>query len=139
LPNDASLYIAQRALELTKNAVTDGGEVLFLSACPNGIGEKKTIENFYNRLTAPLDKLLRSIGSEYKLYAHKPYKFAQMITRLRRIWVYSEMPGDLIEAAHLFPTHDPQSVVDGWLAEKADTNITIVDGANKIALYRSTG
>jgi nickel-dependent lactate racemase len=135
LPNDVDLYIAQRALELTKNAVIDGGEVLFLAACPNGIGEKKTMENFYDRLTLPLDEVLKSIESEYKLYSHKPYKFAQMIRRLRRIWMHSEIADDLVEAAHLYPTHDPQAVVDGWLAEQPGAKITIVDGANKIALY----
>ena len=84
LPNDIDLYIAQRALELTKSAVTDGGEILFLAACPGGVGEKKTIENFYDRLTAPIEEIFKSIENEYKLYSHKPYKFAQMIRRLRR-------------------------------------------------------
>jgi nickel-dependent lactate racemase len=135
LPNDISLYIAQRALELTKNAVRDDGEILFLAACPNGIGEKQTMENFYNRLTAPIDQVLRSIESEYKLFSHKAYKFAQLIQRLRRIWVYSEIPDELIEAAHLYPAHQPQEVVDNWLAEEPEARITIVDGANKIALY----
>jgi nickel-dependent lactate racemase len=135
LPNDIDLYIAQRALELTKNAVIDGGEILFLAACPNGIGEEKTMENFYDRLTLPLNAVLKSIESEYRLYSHKPYKFAQMIRQLRRIWIYSEIPNDLIEAAHLCPTRDPQAVVDGWLAEQPDTKIMVVDGANKIALY----
>lgn len=135
LPNDTSLYIAQRALELTKSAVTDGGEILFLAACPNGIGEAKTVEHFYNRLTLPIDQVLKSIESEYKLYSHKPYKFAQMIRRLRRIWVYSQMPDDVIAAAHLHPTGQPQTVVDNWLAEEPDAKITVVDGANKIALY----
>jgi nickel-dependent lactate racemase len=63
-PNDVSLYNAQRALELTKNAVTDDGEVLFLAACPDGVGEKRTIENFYNRMTAPVGEILESIESE---------------------------------------------------------------------------
>lgn len=135
LPNDVDLYIAQRALELTKNAVTDDGEVLFLSACPNGIGEQKTLENFYNRLILPLDEVFKSIESEYKLYRHKPYKFAQMIRRLRRIWMHTGISDDLIEAAHLYPTKDPQAIVDGWLTEQPDAKITIVDGANKIALY----
>jgi len=138
LPNDISLYIAQRALELTKNVVTDDGEILFLAACSNGIGEKKTMDNFYNRLTAPVDEILKSIASEYKLYSHKPYKFAQIIQRLRRIWMYSEIGDDIIEAAHLYPTDEPQAVVDNWLAEEADVRITIVDGANKIALYAKT-
>jgi lactate racemase len=135
LPNDIDLYIAQRALELTKSAVTNSGEILFLAACPNGLGEKKTLENFYNRLTAPIDEILKSIESEYKLYSHKPYKFAQMIRRLRRIWIHSRIPDNLIEAAHLYPAHNPQAVVDAWLAEQPDTKIIVVDGANKIALY----
>jgi nickel-dependent lactate racemase len=135
LPNDVDLYIAQRALELTRSAVSNGGEVLFLAACPDGIGEKQTIENFYQPLTAPIDEVLKSIEGEYKLYSHKPYKFAQMIKRLRRIWVYSEVPDSLVEAAHLYPTHQPQVIVDGWLAEEPDVRISVVDGANKIALY----
>jgi nickel-dependent lactate racemase len=135
LPNDVDLYISQRALELTKNAVTDDGEVLFLSACPNGIGEEKTMENFYDRLVLPIDEVFKTIQDEYKLYSHKPYKFAQMIQRLRRIWMHTEIPENYVEAAHLYPAHDPQAVVDGWLAEQPDAKITIVDGANKIALY----
>lgn len=135
LPNDITLYIAQRALELTKSAVTEGGEILFLAACPNGVGEKLTMENFYSRLTAPIDEILKSIESEYKLYSHKPYKFARLIQRLRRIWICSQINDALIKAAHLHPTHEPQAVVDNWLAEQPDVKITVVDGANKIALY----
>ncbi|UCE99168.1 MAG: DUF2088 domain-containing protein [Planctomycetota bacterium] len=134
-PNDIDLYIAQRALELTKSAVKDGGEVLFLSACPNGIGAELTMENFYNRLTAPIDQVLQSIKSQYKLFSHKPYKFAQMIKRLRRIWIYSQIPDNLIQAAHLHPVQKPQEVVDGWIAEKPTAKIIAVDGANQIALY----
>jgi lactate racemase len=134
LSNDEDLYTAQRALELTRAAVTDGGEVLFLAACPNGIGEAHTLANFYNRLTVPLDEVIGSIEQDYVLYSHKPYKFAQMIRRLRRIWMHSQIPDDLVEAAHLCPAPDPQAVVDGWLAEQDDVKIVFVDGANKVAL-----
>ncbi len=135
LPNDADLYTAQRALELTKMPVENGGEILFLAACPNGIGEKHTLQNFYNRLTAPIDKVLKTIESDYELFSHKAYNFARMIRCLRRIWIYSEIPDALIEAIHLHPVNCPQAVVDGWIAENPDTRITVVDGANKIALY----
>ncbi len=138
LPNDIDLYTAQKALELTKNAVKDGGETLFLAACPNGIGAERTMENFYNRLTAPIDEILKSVEHEYKLFSHKAYKFARMINRLRRIWVLSEMPDALVEAIHLRATHKPQTVVDNWLAENPNAKITVVDGANKVALYAET-
>ncbi|UCD50811.1 MAG: DUF2088 domain-containing protein [Phycisphaerales bacterium] len=133
-PNDDDLYIAQRALELNRAAVTDGGEVLFLAACPQGIGEPQTLANFYNRLTAPLDEVIQSIRQDYVLYSHKPYKFALMIRRLRRIWMHTQIPDDQIEAAHLHPAPDPQAVIDAWLAEQGDVQIIFVDGANKVAL-----
>ena len=139
LSNDEDLYIAQRALELTRAAVTDGGEVLFLAACPNGIGEPQTLANFYNRLTAPLEEVIRSIRQDYVLYSHKPYKFAVMIRRLRRIWMHTQISDDLVEAAHLYPSHDPQAVVDGWLTEQPGTRIIFVDGANKVALTALAG
>lgn len=138
LPNDVTLYIAQRALELTKNAVTDNGEVLFLAACPDGIGEQRTMEHFYNLLTQPIQRILKSIEAEYKLYSHKAYKFAQLIRRLRKIWMHTRIPDHLIEAAHIHPTHQPQNVIDDWLADDPGAKITIVDGANKIALYART-
>ena len=46
LPNDVDLYIAQRALELTTSVVRDGGQLLFLAACPGGIGSELTREHF---------------------------------------------------------------------------------------------
>ena len=134
-PNDVNLYIAQRALELTKNAVADGGEILFIAACEQGIGEEKTVENFYNLLTDPLEDVLKSIQTKYKMYSHKPYKFAQLIKRLRRIWMHTEITDEQVEAVHLCPTDNPQAVVDGWLRQDPNTRISIVDGANKIALY----
>jgi hypothetical protein len=79
--------------------------------------------------------VLKSIECEYRLFSHKAYKFAQLIQRLRRIWVYSQIPDKAVEAVHLDFTHEPQAVVDKWLAETPDARITVVDGANKIALY----
>ena len=135
LPNDVDLYIAQRALELTQNAVVDGGEILFLSACPGGVGEAHTRAEFYDRLTCPLDELLRSPREEYKLFSHKPIKFARMIHRLHRLWVHSEIPDELLAAAHLDPAPNPQAVIDAWLDEDPNVRICIVDGANKVAIY----
>lgn len=135
LPNDINLYIAQRALELTQCAVADGGEILFLAACPGGVGEPHTLDEFYHALTRPLDAILESADKPYRLFAHKPVKFARMIRRLRRIWMHSQIPADQIAAMHLLASDNPQAVVDGWLAENPAVRITVVDGANKLALY----
>ena len=133
-PNDMDLYIAQRALELTEQAVLDGGEILFVSACQNGIGPEKSMEHFWNLLIQPFEQIYHAIEGEYKLFSHKPYRFARLIQRLRKLWVYSELPDDQIIAAHMTPADRPQQVVDGWIQETPAVKILVVDGANKLAL-----
>ena len=46
-------------------------------------------------MTTPIEALLNSIDDRYVLYIHKPYRFAQMIHRLRRLWVHSQIPAEL--------------------------------------------
>jgi len=57
--------------------------------------------------------------------------------RLQKIWMFSELADDIVEAAHLYPAHDPQGIVESWLKEDPAAKIIVVDGANKIALYAS--
>ena len=139
LPNDVDLYISQRALELTKAAVNDGGEVLFVSSCPEGVGSERTRENFYDILINPLDEILAAEQGEYKLFSHKPYKFAQLISRLKHLWIYSEISKEECVKMHLEPAGDLQGVVDGWVSKNPDARILVVDGANKLALKVFSG
>jgi nickel-dependent lactate racemase len=137
-PNDMDLYIAQRALELTEQAVLNGGEILFVSACQHGIGPETSLAHFWNLLIQPFDEIERALEGEYKLFSHKPYRFAHLIQRLRKLWVYSELPDDHVIAAHMTPADSPQDVIDGWLGENPTVKILVVDGANKLALRAET-
>jgi len=134
-PDDESLYISQRALELTKAGVKEGGEVLFLSECRNGIGAERTREHFYNQLTAPLPEVLKSISSAYTLYSHKSYKFAQMLTHLKTLRMYTQLASDVLEKIHLTKAPEPQEVINRWIQENPYVTISIFDGANKLAVY----
>lgn len=134
-PQDKSLYHAQRAIELTKNAVLDGGEILCLAECRDGVAPESAIENFYNKLTAPLDEVINSITGEYHLYEHKAYKFAELLKRVSRVRIYSRLDSHTVEAAHLEFVKNPQSVIDEWVDEDPDVKILVLDKGNKIAVY----
>jgi nickel-dependent lactate racemase len=135
-PQDDSLYNAQRALELTKNAMVDGAQVLLVAECENGIApNQKATENFYDRLTKPLEEVLDSIKSRYVLYSHKAYKFAELINRLDTIHVHANLDGEVLESAHLRKAGDPQSVVDGWIQEDPEAQVLAFDDGNKLAVY----
>ncbi len=135
-PQDDTLYNAQSALELTKNAVLDGGKVLLLAACAQGIAPNdRAKQNFYDRLTLPLDEVLGAIKRRYELYSHKAYKFAEMIRRRASIEVYTELGDDVVGRAHMSKADDPQAVVDQWIREDPRCRIMFFDDASKVAVY----
>jgi len=134
-PQDKSLYHAQRAIELTKNAVSDNGEILFLAECRDGVAPEEAMENFYNKLKAPLDDVISSISGTYHLYEHKAYKFAELLKRVARIRMYTNLDRETVEAVHLEKVDDPQSVIDEWVSVDPTAQILFLDQGNKIAVY----
>jgi nickel-dependent lactate racemase len=134
-PQDKSLYHAQRALELTKEAVKEGGEILFLAECRDGVAPESAIENFYNKLTAPLDEVTKSISSKYHLYEHKAYKFADLMKRVSKIRMFTKLDQKTVESVHMEKVDSPQSVVNGWIEEYPDVKIIVLDKGNKISVY----
>ncbi len=134
-PQDETLYNAQRGLELSRNGVREGGEVLFVAQCKSGVAPTpKARADFYERLTAPLDEVIAGLEARYVLYSHKAYKFAQFIGSVRRIYMVTDLPAQVVEAAHMEKVEDPQQVVDRWLRESEEP-ILIATHANKVALY----
>ena len=149
-PLDESLYTAQRALELTREALLPGAEVLFLARCPNGIGPPSARENFFDRLQAPIAEVLSSFEGEYVMYSHKAWKFADYLSKVARVHLRSELEPAEVRSIHLEPlasTEASQAVVDGWARAAAnasvssDRRVLIVEDASKLAIrsrYRST-
>jgi len=134
-PQDKSLYHAQRAIELTKNAVLDYGEILFLAQCKDGVAPKSAIENFYTKLTLPLVDVIASIGGKYHLYEHKAFKFAELLMKVARIKMYTDLDAETVEGVHMEKVSDPQAVVNDWIAEDPNVKILVLDKGNKIAVY----
>jgi len=135
-PQDESLYNAQRGLELTKNAVRDNGEVLLLAECPKGIAPTPTAQEFfYDYLIKPLPEMMTAIKSRYRLYTHKSWKFGELIQRLHRIWLYTNLDQKQVETAHLHYTQNPQQLINAWIKDDTSALIHVFHDANKIAVY----
>ena len=108
---------------------------MFLAECRDGVAPESAIENFYNKLTAPIDDVIKSISGKYHLYEHKAYKFAELLKRVSRVRMYSKLDKITVEAAHLDQVDNPQSVIDEWIKEDPDVKILVLDKGNKIAVY----
>lgn len=136
-PYDGSLYDSQRALELTKNSLKEGGEILFLAECGIGDGiapNEKAKEFFYDELAKPIDEVLKGIEKKYKLYAHKAYKFAKLL-KTSKIWIKTGLNKEIVEKIHLKPIENPQEIINNWINQNPDAQISAFNHGSKLAIY----
>lgn len=134
-PHDESLYTAQRALELSQAAVAEGGEVLFLARCPNGVGPRSARENFFEPLARPLEEVRKRPEGPYVMYSHKSYKFAHYLKGLGALHFHSELDAREVERIHLRPAPSPAAVIERWLQQAGPTDrIHFIDAASRRAI-----
>ncbi len=133
-PLDINLYQAHKAIEHAKLAVAEGGVLLLVAACPEGVGE----ENFVNTLTAaatPADAL-KSIEGPYRFGLHKVARLVEAVTRWN-VWAMTELPDDVITGVFFRPVHDLQAAVDEALAADPETRAVVLPSAS-ITVPRAT-
>jgi hypothetical protein len=132
-PNDETLYIAQRSLELTQAALADGAEVLWLAECANGIASSGATErSFFAPLQGDPSCYVASVERRYVMFSHKTVRFVRLMARLSAIHVVSALPVGTFPAGCMRRCDDPQAVVERWMREGEP--ILLVDGANRLAL-----
>jgi nickel-dependent lactate racemase len=134
-PQDATLYLAQRAVELTKACAKDGAEILLLAECSDGIADgPEALANFYDELARPIPEVFERIRAGYRLYQHKAYKFAELIARIQGLHLTSRLTDDAVRAIHLIPERDPQALVDRWIRSDPNARIAFFDEANRLCV-----
>jgi len=108
-PYDIDLYQSQKALDNAKYAVRDGGVIILVSACRDGVGPP----NFLNLLgsAGTPKEALDKIAQGYKLGYHKAAKMAEIGLKCRMLAV-TRLDPDIARKAHLTPVSTLQEAVD---------------------------
>ena len=137
-PNDETLYTAQRALELSKEALAVGAEVLWLAACRNGVAASQaTTDAFFTPLKGGAEAYIRRIRKRYVMFAHKTVKFVEMMGRLRAVHLVSELAPDLLPVGCMIRCDAPQAIVADWV--RTGEPILFIDDGNTLAVTRGAG
>ncbi len=132
-PNDETMYVAQRSLELTQEAIADDADVLWLAECRNGIASsQEAVDNFFTPLKGDTAAYIEQVQKRYVMYAHKTVRFVRLMERLRALRVASALPAGTFPAGGMTACADPQAVVREWVEEGEP--ILFVDEANKLAI-----
>ncbi|MHA1910444.1 MAG: lactate racemase domain-containing protein [Candidatus Kariarchaeaceae archaeon] len=85
-PLDKNLYQSQKALENTKNVVNDGGTLVLVSKCEEGVGTKAFFDKIIALGTA--EEVITKLSFEtYQFGDHKAFYWAELATRLELLFL----------------------------------------------------
>ena len=108
-PMDIDLYQSQKALDNGKLALEDGGVIILVSKCRDGVGENAFLE-LLGKADSP-KKIMDILGEEYKLGYHKAAKMAQIGIRAD-MWAVTDLDDEIIKKSQLKPYTTIQSAID---------------------------
>ena len=108
-PKDLNLYQTQKALDNAKHAVKNGGIIILIGSCKEGLGEH-TFEQWIMEAEKPSD-LVDRIRKEFRLGGHKAAAIA-MVLEKADIYLVSEMDENLTSAAFLTPKASAQQALE---------------------------
>jgi len=99
-PKDLNLYQAQKALDNAAYAVRDGGILILVAECAEGLGNQ-TFESWMTGMSSP-DEILDRIQQEFVLGGHKAAAVASVLKRAT-VYMVSALPADLVRRCGLVP------------------------------------
>lgn len=108
-PKDANLYQTQKALDNSKYAVRDGGTIILIGACPEGLGSAKFEQWLKAAPTA--HSMVERIQREFELGGHKAAAIG-MVLEHASIDLVSEMEPDFVRSIFLTPRKSAQEAFD---------------------------
>ncbi|HIE03352.1 MAG TPA: nickel-dependent lactate racemase [Candidatus Latescibacteria bacterium] len=108
-PRDVDLYQAQKAINMTRAGLKEGGKLILFSRCGDGIGP----EGFAKWLKKGLGKegVERMVEERFEMGLHKLYLFAKGAKDID-VYLYSSIHPDLVRKAFLKPLEDPREVAE---------------------------
>jgi lactate racemase len=126
-PNDIDLYQSQKALDNGRHALLDGGIIILVSACRQGIGPRAFLDLLGSESTCK--GVLEKLEREYKLGYHKAGKIAEIGLR-SEMWAVTPLDRDLVARAHMRPFGSVgEALREALLKKGPDARVTfILDG-----------
>lgn len=123
-PKDINMYQAQKALDNAKHAVREGGIVIWIAACSEGLGEK----HFEDWMTGheKASDMITHIRKDFVLGGHKAAAIA-MVLENARIMLVSNFDADFVRSVFL----EPYSSIDVALADALEA---LGDNASVLAM-----
>ena len=131
---DSCLFQAQKSLNLASQAVKPGGNILLLTASPQGVGDDVYFD--YVSLSTNPEEILADFRKQgFRMGAHKAYLYGRTLSRLDSV-IFSEFVPGVLQKCHL-RSADPSHVIREWTQQfEGKPKIGIVPNANTTYFYK---
>ncbi len=107
-PKDLNLYQTQKALDNAAHAVREGGIIILIGSCREGLGEK-TFEEWMTSAPTP-ESLIERVGREFRLGGHKAAAIA-LVLQKAEVMLVSELEADFVRSLFLTPQPSAQAAL----------------------------
>ena len=122
-PKDLNLYQTQKALDNAKHAVRDGGIVILVASCKEGLGES-VFEEWLTSAQKSRD-LIDRIQREFRLGGHKAAAIA-MVLEHAEIYLVSDLEPEFVKTLFMTPFATVQEAYDAAAAKLGETPTVLV-------------
>ena len=126
-PMDVDLYQSQKALDNGKWALKEGGTIIMVSKCREGVGH----DSFLKLLSTSTDPkvVIENIKKGYKLGYHKAAKMAEIAT-WANIWAVTDLDDAIIKSANMTPKKSVAEALKDALDTNPDARVMVLaDGS----------
>ena len=126
-PMDVDLYQSQKALDNGKWALKEGGTIIMVSKCREGVGH----DGFLKLLSTSTDPkvVIENIKKGYKLGYHKAAKMAEIAT-WANIWAVTDLDDAIIKSANMTPKKSVAEALKDALDANPDARVMVLaDGS----------
>ncbi len=108
-PKDRNLYLATKAIEHCKRAVADGGSLILVAECRDGVGDA-VFEDWMNKYKTA-EAVESAVKTNFVLGGHKAFYLRSTMRRIR-ICVVSSLDAEMLENWGIQPYESVQSAVE---------------------------
>jgi len=121
-PKDLNLYQTQKALDNARHAVRQGGIIVLIGSCREGLGEK-TFEEWMTTSASP-EAMIERIGRDFQLGGHKAAAIAMTLQKAE-VWLVSDLPDEFVRSIFLTPQPSVQAALT-CAYEKLGSDATVL-------------
>jgi nickel-dependent lactate racemase len=122
-PKDINLFQAHKGMEHASYCVRDGGHLIFVAECREGLGNS-TFESWMMEASS-IQEIQDRFRAGYVMGGHKALAITNIVDRVR-VSLVSNFPDELVKRLFMVPYPEPQAALQHALEELGQTSQVLV-------------